>query len=426
LSAPHIELELLNLLRKRSWYDRFEPYLKHSLLQPSTSRIVYGLGEFFNEHPAEEEIAWGAFATWFITTRSARLSKGELPVVSAVFGRLLSGEFSEPVFKDIMEYYIRRDFATRLETLGTSAIDDDTVDLGDAVDIVRDYEKERGRVITKEDLFAPFSLTALSARLSEAGLRWRLGELQRSLGPLRGGDFVVVGARPEVGKTTFLADNVTCMAEQMTAAGDPRYVVWVNNEEASRAVAFRNMQASLGMTTEELNKDPDGCLKAFEERTGKRILITRNDAGLNDKKSLTALFKDFNPGLIVFDQLDKVDGFTWGSEDRDDLRIGRAYLWARGLGHEYNCPVIAASQARDEAEGMEWIPMNMLRGSRTDKPGEGDVILMIGKNDKAGEEMDRFINIAKNKLIGPLDEKLRHGRHVVRINPTVARYEGAY
>ena len=55
------------------------------------------------------------------------------------------------------------------------------------------------------------------------GLRWRLGCLNRSLGSLRKGDFGFIFARPETGKTTFLASEISYFATQTD-----RPILWFN------------------------------------------------------------------------------------------------------------------------------------------------------------------------------------------------------
>lgn len=57
----------------------------------------------------------------------------------------------------------------------------------------------------------------------EQGFRWRLNCLNKSLGSLRRGDFGFIFARPETGKTTFLASESTCFLDEPTAS-----VAWFN------------------------------------------------------------------------------------------------------------------------------------------------------------------------------------------------------
>ena len=127
----------------------------------------------------------------------------------------------------------------------------------------------------------------------------------------------------------------------------------------------------------------------------------------------------------MFDQLDKVHGFS--NEARDDLRIGKLYEWARDIAKEY-CPVIAVSQVDGSGEGEKWIHMNQLRGSKTDKIGEADAIITVGKSNEPGEDLKRFIHVPKNKLFGGKRslEAHRHGAFELEIVPSIARYKSKW
>ena len=58
------------------------------------------------------------------------------------------------------------------------------------------------------------------------GLRWRLDAMNIMLGSLRKGNFGFVFARPETGKTTFLASEITYMAQQLPEDAGP--ILWFN------------------------------------------------------------------------------------------------------------------------------------------------------------------------------------------------------
>ena len=111
--------------------------------------------------------------------------------------------------------------------------------------------------------------------------------------------------------------------------------------------------------------------------------------------------------------------------------LGKLYKWARELARTYG-PVIAASQLSASAVDIKdppFIGLDSLRGSRTDKPGEADAVITIGKYKEPKspeEEMIRTINVPKNKLPGggpKQEEAERHGQYMVTIVPTRARFE---
>lgn len=262
-------------------------------------------------------------------------------------------------------------------------------------------------------------LTELAnSALKTKGLRWRLKTLNQMLGSLRKGDFGFVFARPETGKTTFLASEVTYMCEQLSEEDGP--ILWINNEEQSDKVKIRCYQASLGLDLSTLLSNLPKHTEQFLEKTKGKLKINK-DAATIHKREVENLCKQLKPSLIIFDQIDKIVGFE---NDREDLKLGAIYQWARELAKLY-APVIAVCQADGSGEGVKWLTMSNVANAKTAKQAEADWILGIGKVNDAGYDSLRFLHTSKNKLIGDEDSipDLRHGRMEVLIEPTVARYK---
>lgn len=247
----------------------------------------------------------------------------------------------------------------------------------------------------------------------QPGLRWRLKGLNESLGSLRKGDFGFVFARPETGKTTFLASEVSYMAEQTDAP-----ILWFNNEEQGDKVKLRVYQASLGLPLEQLAVDPSNKEQDFLTKTGNRVKIV--DRASIHKIDVEAYCRFYKPALVIFDQIDKIQGFK---ADREDLMLGSIYIWARELAKKY-CPVIAICQAGGTGENVRYLTMNHVSNAHTAKQAEADWILGIGFIHDTGWEDVRFIHLSKNKLQGDVDTdpKKRHWKGEVLIQPLIARY----
>lgn len=232
---------------------------------------------------------------------------------------------------------------------------------------------------------------------------------------MRPGDFGFIFARPECGKTTFVASEISYIVQQVT-----KPILWFNNEEQSQKVVNRAYQAALGWTKEDIQRNPRLARKKYLELTKDNIKII-DSVGLHRKEYGTFL-KKYCPSLIVFDQLDKIRGFT---DDRYDLELKAIYQWARDLAKEYSCPVIGVCQAGGSAEGKKYLDMDDVDSGKTGKQGEADFIIGIGKEHKIGMENIRGFNICKNKLTGDADTdpKLRHLMTDVLIQPEIARYK---
>jgi replicative DNA helicase len=258
----------------------------------------------------------------------------------------------------------------------------------------------------------------VNGAVKKPGLRWRLKTLNRMLGSLRGGDFGFVFARPETGKTTFLASEVTYMAEQVPDEAGP--VLWINNEEQGSKVKIRCAQACLGVTMTDLFRDVKRANAAYQAKMRGKLRMV-DDAGMS-KKRLEALCKQLKPSLIVIDQIDKIKGFD---NDREDLRLGAIYQWARELAKTHGCPVIAVCQADGTGEGQKWLTMAHVANAKTAKQAEADFIIGIGKIHVPGYDTIRYLHISKNKLMGDEDSdpSLRHGRQEVLFEAETARYK---
>ena len=271
----------------------------------------------------------------------------------------------------------------------------------------------------EEDVFVSDDLVFLvDSTFKKPGLRWRLNTLNQMLGSLRKGDFGFVFARPETGKTTFLASETTFMAEQLSEEDGP--ILWINNEEQSEKPMLRCIQASTGCTLPELYSNLQGYGELFKKNTKGKLKIIK-DVSVIHKSTVEKLCRRFRPSLIIFDQIDKIVGFD---DDREDLKLGAIYQWARELAKQY-APVIAVCQADGSGEGQKWLTMSNVANAKTSKQAEADWILGIGKVNDPGYDSIRYLHASKNKLLGDEDTvpDQRHGRREVLIDPQVARYK---
>lgn len=267
----------------------------------------------------------------------------------------------------------------------------------------------------QEEAFYVNDLEGLYKTTSGAsGLRWPISSLNKSLGSLRPGDFGFFFARPETGKTTFLAHCVTSMVESSGLAA-----LWVNNEEGGNKVLLRCYQSLLGVTTKELFSERVLNEQKYVSVCGQRLRLL-NDPTLNAQAIEHHIGRE-KPAIVVIDQLDKIHGFD---AERHDLLMKAKYQWAREMAKKYSCAVIGVCQAGGTAENKKRLVMTDVDSSHTAKQGEADWILGIGKSNDDGYENVRYFNLIKNKLVGDedTDPALRHGFFDVLIQPEIGRY----
>ena len=364
-------------------------------LQESSDKEQYTIDDlelkFFSDYPFLKDVEKEIFNTIFEKLRT-------LEVDDTRIEEYLEKQRSAVMAREVAEMALevtegRKDFNEILDKISKMEIDKP---LEEEITFVTD---------DLEELYA--------SQVTTKGLRWRLDCLNKSLGSLRQGDFGFLFARPETGKTTFLASEVTHMATQ--SEGN---ILWFNNEEQGTKVMMRCIQASLGLSLPELYQDLKGNKEKFIHKTQHKIKIF--DQASISYKDVNKICEQIKPSLIIFDQIDKIKGFE---QDRNDLMLGSIYQWARELAKDY-APVIAVCQADGTGEGVKWLNMGNVANAKTSKQAEADWILGIGKTNDEGLEYMRHFCISKNKLVGDSDSvpDMRHGKFDCVIKPDIARY----
>lgn len=350
-----------------------------------------------------------------VLTAYPNMREFEREAIASLLTELRSVEIKPDMVEGLLKSLMMQNEARNLASLALD-VSEGRVDSGRLITALERFKtsSDKGETTFKRN-FVTSSLDELEEHtLTGKGLHWRLKTLNESLGPLRDGDFGFVFARPETGKTTFLASEITFMAEQAD-----RPVIWFNNEEQGEKVRLRTYQASLGLPLDDLWKHKLRNQSNYLERTKGNLLIY-DDATIY-RRDVEQIVAEMKPSVVIFDQIDKIKGFD---ADRQDLVFGKIYQWARELA-KGGCAVIGICQSDGTGEGVKWLTMSHVAEAKTSKQAEADWILGIGRSNDYGTEDIRYFNISKNKLLGDknTDPGQRHGRFEVYIRPLIARYE---
>jgi replicative DNA helicase len=269
------------------------------------------------------------------------------------------------------------------------------VDLPNELKAILDrHEQAIGRMTLPE---VGENIDALLEDMSnDEGVHWRLECLRKVMRPFRGGDFGILAARPDQGKTSFLCSELTYMAPQLP---EDRPIVWFNNEGPGFAIRPRLMQAALDCSTSQLveKKDAGTLYDEYEEAVGGKNKIRIMDIHGYNTGQVEALIAETNPGLIVYDMIDNIHGF--GDAARTDLALERMYQWAREKAVKYDAIAFATSQISAEGIDERFPGLGMLKDSKTGKQGACEFQLMIGSMETKPEFSNtRWLSLPKNKL----------------------------
>lgn len=416
----NLELKILNFLLNRDNYVRYKEAFNESFKDKDNPlRKIFLALESYMESEAEVDVPCTAsILNAYFFTKFSYLKKEELDYFGAVFDRLasLDIEGTDSAVQILISHYQEKHSAKRAATLLLNVVEGkaDGKEVFPEVASILSQDKIP-QLDSKEAVVDSDLDSILNEVYTGGGLNWRLRCLKESLGPLRKGDFGFIFARPETGKTTFLASEATNFAEQSEAP-----ILWFNNEEQSKKVILRCYSAAFGASTREIVEKRGHFAQKWRDYYRDRLYLY-DASGFTYRDIDRLVSRHDNVGCIIFDQIDKIKGFQ---DDRNDLMLGEIYLWARELAKKH-APVIGVCQADGSGEGIMWLNMNHVANAKTSKQAEADFILGIGKVHDQSKSGLRYLNISKNKLIGDQNtrEELRHSQHTVLIHPEIARYE---
>lgn len=402
-------LQVLKIMLNYSLYIKYIQYIEH--IYKDNKELSYLFNNLIKLHNKyERDLSIEEYSLYILVNCQEK----DKPILQDLLKELHAVDTNSIVLEELLTSVVQKQKAYDL-ALASLEVTEGRKDFSDLLVLAGNLNATKSDSVAPESLFVTNDLEELyNDSVNTQGLRWRLDTLNRMLGSLRRGDFGFIFARPETGKTTFLASEVTHFAKQATGP-----ILWFNNEEQGSKVQLRLYQAMLGCTLTELFSDTKGNKQRYMERGGDKIKIF--DSAAIHRRQVEQVVRELSPSLVIFDQIDKIKGFT---DDREDLRLGAIYMWAREIAKQY-CPLIAVCQAGASGEGKRWLSMDDVANAKTAKQAEADWILGIGKTHDISEEYMRHLALCKNKLTGDTDTdpNLRHGRQSVRINPIVARYE---
>ncbi len=397
-----IFLEDKELFQKYSQYILTE-YFKDNYTELNT--ILNILNSYYEKY----ESSIDNFESFFYVSLP-RIKDKEAETYKEIFDTIKETVIDKELVIEILEKIKQKEQVNNIVNKGIEVLEG-REEYNNYISLIDDITKAKTLQVSYE--FASLDLDEiLHDTVLSHGLRWRLKSMNYMLGSLRKGNFGFIFARPETGKTTFLASELSFMLDHIDTP-----VVWFNNEQKDTEVALRMYQAYFGIDQDTLIKNKDYYKQKFPKDKFKLF-----GGGTIYKRDIENICKELNPSVIVFDQIDKLKGWKM-HENRLDMSYKEIYQWARELAKEY-CPVMGVCQAGGTAEGKKWLTMDDVDSSKTAKQGEADWILGIGKTNEEGTSNVRYLHLSKNKLPGDTDtiKTERHGKFEVFIEPNIARY----
>ncbi len=398
-----IDSDLLRSIRYRQRFkERIGNNLPLYIFEDKTRDIVKLISRYFKTYKEAQVISKDEFISWVDELKGEKMTAADRTLFDALmedFDEDLSAAAEQFLTERIQEY----DLVYRASDIIEKWSNGDEIEVIEQLKVVADKA-----AFTRADRDGIKRVTeSLSEILEHAGsdwgFEWSLPILAKAMRPAQPGDMILVAARPDSGKTTFIGDIVTPWLNQLDEIfpGENRCILWLNNEGPGTRIKLRNFQSALALTIEEISQiaangeDLQGMYDKVVPNNDRLVIL---DIHQKNTAQVERKIAEYNPGVVVWDMLDKV---RYVSEEitrnnRTDEYLEGLYSWVRETGVIYNCVNIVSTQLSGDAQNMQYPNLGMLKDSKTGKQGTADAIITFGSVDTY--PLTRFIGLTKNKL----------------------------
>tara|TARA_R100000995_G_scaffold55842_1_gene27541 strand:- start:3718 stop:4953 length:1236 start_codon:yes stop_codon:yes gene_type:complete len=336
--------------------------------------------------PAELE---GLFFTHNVLTTANKDSYREL------FKKINKAEpMSSDIAQEVMGNLFQKLVGEEIANLGVKYVNGAENTLEPIRKIIEDYQDDFMPNLKID--WGDISIDTLLEKADvQAKWKFNIPSLQRRIEGVSGGHLVLVGARPNTGKTSFHASIIA--SEDGFARQGAKCIVLCNEESYDR-VGARYLSAASNMSMDEVKGNY--ALAATRYKPVHDNIKIKDSTG-KDMRWVEAVVKAYQPDILVLDMGDKFA--SKGSAD-SHVYLKDAAIHARNIAKQYDCAIIWMSQLSADAEGKVYVDQSMMEGSKTGKAAECDLMILISKNPQVEgqdeQDSQRHLNIAKNKLRG--------------------------
>ena len=387
-----MELALLKTLLKRDFYDRHKGIrCPDRIFSKDVRKIKQSLDTAMEVYDGDLTVA---DLNAVFNRMNASMTTATRAAYDDLFKRLgITEPIKEEIAQDTLSQMFQQYVGDRVANLGFDFVNGTENSLEPLRKLLEDYKNDftpNLRVDWDDNSLD----TVLDAVALESKWTFNISSLVRRVEGVSGGHLVLVGARPNTGKTSF---HASLLAGPEGFAHQGARCIILCNEEAYTRVAARYISASANMTMKEVRENKALAHKRYEAI--RKNVLFKDSTGKN-MSWVEAVVKQEKPDIVVLDMGDK---FADVSSERSDITLKAAAIHARNIAKQYDCCVIWMSQLSAEAEGKAELNQAMMEGSKTGKAAEADLMILIGKTVQAeGEDEDprRYLNLAKNKLNG--------------------------
>lgn len=396
-----LDTDLLRSMRVRWRFKERASRLPLYVLEQPTRYLVERIGAYFRQFKDCAEIDKESFMTWLWETQGEKLKEADKILYMA-----LLKNFEKPLTDEAEEFLTQRihdsDAVYRMLDASERFQNGEEIDIAEELQTIADIHRSARRDSRAADAEVTASVSEIMEQSAAThGLRWPFAMLNDAMRPAQWGDNIIIAARPDVGKTSFLAACAIAFAQQLPELepDDNRPVLWLNNEGPGSRVKLRLWQCVLKCTLPELSDR----LAAGTLEDDYRAVVDEDRIRIFDIHGWTTaqverLIERVRPAVIIWDMADHIryTGEARVQAARTDEYLEGLYNWIREAGVRHRAVNLVSTQLSGDAENVAYPLLGQLKDSKTGKQGTADAIITIGFVDI--KPNTRSLGLTKNKL----------------------------
>lgn len=410
----NLKLYVLKIILKRKVFDRVRKIVSDSFFTNGGNDIYKAISKIYEDNPGIDSISIDDLRISYFETYFANQSFQAQKNIKNLISRIQHiQDMNDSVVENAIKSMYKSSKADEMSKL--------CIAIGNNPSEHSFKEVKRFLETIDEEHFDTIDDTAVTRDVDEIieavnqqrEYKFNIHALQNATEGIGKGNFMIVFARPESGKTAFW---VSMVANEGGFAWQKKNVHIFCNEEPAIRTQMRMLNACSNLTKRQiLNGSRQLAKDKWKEI--KSYIHTHDSVDMN-MEDLNTHCKEHDVDILIIDQLDKVN--VTGKYNSSHEKLGEVYRQAREIAKRHDVFVIGLSQASAEAHGRERLSFNVMANSKTGKAAEADVIVGIGKLDEGGEDPNeacvRQITISKNKLTGD------HSEFQVQLIPTLSQF----
>ena len=389
-----MEQQILKSLLNKEFYDSVrggkcptQVFTKD--LRKIKETIDYAMEEFDRDLTTDE--IKGLFFSKNPTLTTSQKHQYELIFKQIESSSVVGSDIANEVLAGMFRQFVGQEVAN----VGFQCVNGDVKTMEPLRSLIENYQDDFTPTI-KADFVDNSVDNLIKSASTTSKYRFNINSLYNSVQGLDAGMLFVIGARSNVGKSSFHA--TLCAGANGWGHQNAKILVLCNEEKPER-VAARYMTACTGMTMRQIRENKQQAHRLYDP-IKENIKIV--DATGKTMSWAESVIKKYRPDIVVLDIGSKFAEEGSFSNNHEALKANAIY--ARNLGKIYGCLVVYCTQLSAEAEDKQVLNQSMIEGSKTGLAGECDLMILIARNrplnDQTEDDGMRYLNIVKNKISG--------------------------